>query len=210
MDRQKALDKRLNDVNRFQKISEREDCSDTPLEAIKALSCGKHFTHHRGCQVIKSPYDMIIIQELLWNLRPATLIELGAFSGGSALWMADMLRLMEIKTKIFSMDISLSELDNRVKQLKPDNLTFLEGDCHKIEKTFPGDMLQSLPHPWLIVDDAHENIFGFMKYFHPHMKTGDYFIIEDLRPDVPGCIGYGAVYQVEYKPLGPEILNDLK
>ena len=110
--REKVLDERLNGPSRFQRINEREDRSDVPVEAIKAQCTGKYLTEHRGCQVMKCAGDMIINQQLMWNLRPVTIIELSAFTGGSAVWMADMMRLMEIQTTIYTMDIDLSTIEN--------------------------------------------------------------------------------------------------
>jgi len=65
--------------------------------------------------------------------------------------MADMLRLIEMDSSIYSMDVDLSVLEDRVKEIKPDNVTFLEGDSHKIEATFYLDFLHGLPHPWVVI-----------------------------------------------------------
>lgn len=83
----------LKSPSRFQAISEREDRSDMPLEALKAQTTGKYFMTHRGCMFIKTPDDQAILKELLSHVRPSTIIELGTFTGGNAIWMADMLKL---------------------------------------------------------------------------------------------------------------------
>ncbi len=199
MDREIALNKRLTSPNRFQKIDDREDRSDMPVESVIAQSKGKFLMQHRGCSILKGSDDMVIFQELFWRLRPATVIELGTCSGGSALWMADMLKLMEVDTTIYSLDIDQSNIEERVKMLKPKNVHFIQGDSFKIEETFTDEMLQSLPHPWLVVEDAHVNVEGIMKHFGSHMHTGDYFVIEDLHPDLP-TLGFGYVYDIPYKP----------
>ena len=87
----------------------------------------------------------------------------------------------------YSIDIDHSLLDPKVHRLKPKNLTFLEGDCYKIEVVLPPRFLQSLPHPWVIVEDAHANSFGVLEHFHEFMKEGDYIIYDDTDP-VPGPI----------------------
>jgi len=138
-----------------------------------------------------------------------TVIELGILPGGSGLWMADSLKIMEIETSIYSMDIDLSNIEDRVKQLKPDNLHFLQGDSYQIEKTFTPELLQSLPHPWIIIEDAHTNIYGIMKHFGQYMKSDDYFVIEDLSPFVPHGGFYGVTI-FDYEPAGVHVLDDLK
>ena len=208
--RAKTMERLLNGPNRFQRIDEREDRSDYPVEGIKAHCMGKYFINHRGCQVMKNADDMIIYQQLLWNLRPATVIELGTFTGGSAIWLADMLRLMEIPSQIFSMDITHSNIEECVSELKPDNITFLLGDSYKIEETFTPNFLKRLPRPWLVIDDAHSNIYGILEHFDRFMETGDYFVVEDLNPSLPIMLGFGRMYEGEYEPAGASGLKILK
>ena len=183
--REKVLDTLLNGPKRFQRISEREDRSDMSIDAIKASGMGKYFITHRGCQVLKGGDDIILLQLLLWYLRPATVIELGTFTGGTAVWYSDMMRMMGIESQVYSLDITHSYIEDRVKEIKPDNVTFLLGDSNAIDKTFTKDFLHDLPHPWLINDDAHTNIYGIMEYFNQFMKTNDYFVVEDLSPIKP-------------------------
>ena len=90
------------------------------------------------------------------------------------------------------MDIELSNMEERVKEIKPSNVHFFEGNSYEIEKTFTSEMLQSLPHPWVVIEDAHTNINGIMNHFGSYMKTGDYFIIEDVHPNLPRDIGKDA------------------
>ncbi len=210
VDRKIALNKRLTDPNRFQKLADREDRSDLPVEAIVAQCKGKYFIHHRGCSIMKTADDMIIFNELLAHLKPATVIELGVCSGGSAVWIADMLKLMDVQSTVYSMDIDLSNIEECVKEIQPSNVHFLQGDSYEIEKTFTTEMIQSLPHPWLVIEDAHTNICGIMNYFGRYMNTGDYFVIEDLNPNLPCTIGYAAIYDASFVPAGPEALKDLK
>jgi len=123
--------------------------------------------------------------------------------------MADMLRLIEMDSSIYSMDVDLSVLEDRVKEIKPDNVTFLEGDSHKIEKTFHSDFLHGLPHPWLVIEDSHENVYGILEVFHQFMKSGDYFIVEDTNPLLPMHLSAGRIHP-EYKIGGNELLETLK
>ena len=211
--RNQVLESYLNSPTRFQGISEREDRSDLSLEAIKAQFMGKYFMSHRGCQLLKSADDMIIYQQLLWRLRPATVIELGTCTGGSAIWIADMLRMMEIESHIYSMDIDLSLIEEEVRKLQPENVTFLTGDCFEIEKTFHEEFLSTLPHPWLVNEDAHTNLYGVLEHFSRFMKSGDYFVVEDLNPDLPCRLGFGRVFpesEYGYEKAGTAGLEHLK
>ena len=166
---------------------------------------------YRGCQLIKTADDQAILKEVLQYLKPPTVIELGTFSGGNAIWMADMLRLMEIESQIFSMDIDPSLVEARVKEIKPSNVAFLQGDSYKIEQCFSPSFLQGKPHPWLVIEDAHENVYAVLEYFSQFMKTGDYFIVEDTSPILCTHCGVGRIYtDLPYTEAGPTLLQELK
>ena len=103
-DRDLVMKRLLEDPKRFQKIAEREDRSDTNAEAFRASFDGKYFTFHRGIDVMKGCHDIVIYMQLFWHVKPATIIEIGVASGGTTIWMADMLKLMDIECNIYSMD----------------------------------------------------------------------------------------------------------
>ena len=48
-------------------------------------------TFWRGVPILKDPLTLTASQHLLWELKPQTVIEFGAYKGGSALWTADIL-----------------------------------------------------------------------------------------------------------------------
>ena len=89
---------------------------------------------------MKDPLDLTIIQQLLWDIKPKTVIEFGAFKGGSALWTADMLKIFGCQSRVISIDIDLSLLDATAKE-SPD-VEFIEGDLFQVEKCFPEELLK--------------------------------------------------------------------
>ena len=44
-----------------------------------------------GTQMLKSPFDMFLYADLIWEVKPALIIETGTWSGGSALFFAHLL-----------------------------------------------------------------------------------------------------------------------
>lgn len=42
------------------------------------------------------------------------------------------------------------------------------------------DLLKSLPHPWIVIDDAHEQVFSIFSYLRDLLVPGDYYVIEDV------------------------------
>ena len=205
----KSLETELNSPDRFQPLSEREDRSDLPLEVLKAQHRGKYLTVHRGLHILQTPEDLIIYQQMFWHIKPRTVIELGTYTGGSAIWMGDLFKTMELDCHCYSVDIDHSLLSEETRRMKPDNVTFLIGDCNAIEKTLTPKMLSELPRPLILCEDSHVNIFNNLCYFHNYLQVGDYVVVEDSSPDLPTCMGMGLY--TEYEVMGNlSVLTELK
>lgn len=208
-DQEKKRNELLSHPNRFQRISQREDRSDWPAETTRLQAKGKYFARYRGFDICKSPEDFVLYHQLFSIAQPATVIELGTLSGGMSVWIADTLNLLNLSCQIYSMDLDSSLLSDTVKELKPENVTFLQGDCFAIENTFTPELLSTLPHPWVFIDDAHANMRGVLEYFHKFFKEGDYAVVEDTNPNLATVAGMGGVYE-EFEVMGPKSLNCLK
>jgi cephalosporin hydroxylase len=126
----------------------------------------------RGLPLMKTVFDFALYPQLIAELRPASIFEIGSGSGASALWFADLMRLNEIAGTVHSVDI------RAVKQAAP-GVTFYQGDCSEPESLFPAEALRSAPHPWLVVEDAHHNVKSVLAHFHHHLASGDYLVVED-------------------------------
>lgn len=113
----------------------------------------------RGIELVKAPQDLIILQQLLWDLQPATVLEIGAYAGGSALWLSDTMKMYGYKTHIYSLDIDLSLVRDLAKNDK--NISFIEGDASKIEHAFPEHLLKVNNHN---VEFSVSDVFFFL--FH--------------------------------------------
>ena len=175
----------LESPTRFQKISEREEHSNIPPITSRKLSMGKILVKHCGVSSIKGPIDIVLYEQLLGLVQPQSVFELGSLFRGSALYIANTLKMQGSKAYVYSVDIDLSLLDPRVKDLKPDNLTFIEGDMYKTEEVFPPSTLETLAHPWVLIEDAHANSLGVLEHFHKFMKKGDYIVYDDTDPEAP-------------------------
>ena len=122
----------------------------------------------RGIALGKSVYDFALIPMIIWENRPATILEIGSGEGASAIWMADLCKSYALSTRVYSVDIEPPDVTY-------DGVTFLSGDIRNIPYLSDNTLFDvtTLPHPWLIVEDAHVNVNEVMKYFAKHMHRGD-------------------------------------
>jgi cephalosporin hydroxylase len=143
---------------------------------------------YKGIPCLKDPFDFTLYQKLLWQLKPKTIVEIGSYSGGSALWLADLLRSWKYKTKIYSFDITPPRI-NKI----PRNLKFLQADIYNLQDSALAKILENAPHPILVIEDGphtYEGSLNTLNFVHKYMQSGDYIIIEDGSVFDLGLITY--------------------
>lgn len=198
----------LNGPSRYVPISKRTHTGVYTRDALKNLCHGKYLTNWNGVELGKSPIDIQIYQALFWEMKPRTVFELGTYAGGAAMWMADILNIGGVESHVYSMDIDPTLIDPRARNYNK-NITFVEGDCNKIEQALTPQLLENAPHPWVVIEDAHINVSGTFEYFHKYMQTGDYFIIDDTNPETACNMGDGLT-TTEYEAIGDDKLNEVR
>lgn len=167
---------------RFVRFAEREAIS-VPADAWNIVMTGSWGAgmHYKGLLNVKSPIDLALYAMLIWELKPATILELGSFQGGSALWFADQLQAQLGGGSVHSFDINPDSVSERARHPA---VTFHRADLRQPE-SLGADLLGALPHPWLVIDDAHVNVLPVLAWLGPHLRSGDYYIIEDVVAMLP-------------------------
>lgn len=129
----------------------------------------------KGLRLLKDPETQAAYHNLLWELKPKTIVELGVYSGGSLVWFRDLAKAFGFDCSVIGVDIDLSRC--QIKEDDMNGIKLMKGDCNFPENINFGE----LEHPILLIDDAHCNTFNILKHaiVSDIIKTGDYFVIED-------------------------------
>jgi len=137
-----------------------------------------HFqTTWMGIPTQKTPFDAWIFQEIIFETKPTVIIEIGNFSGGSAIFMAGILDLIG-SGKILGVDVNHEMLNNvhheRIEWILGDAVeqTIFEKVKEKIE---PQDKVM------IIEDSSHQydNSLKILELYAELVSKGCYFIVED-------------------------------
>jgi cephalosporin hydroxylase len=148
-----------------------------PMQLHYSLQQGTIDYRYRDVPMLKHPVEIAHYMRLVWELKPASIIEVGSHAGGTALWLSDLLKTFGIAGGVWSIDISPPTLPMAV-----DGVTFLRGDAGRLGDTLHPDLLASLPRPWLVIEDAshqYAHTLAVLRFFAPHMRPGEYLIVED-------------------------------
>jgi cephalosporin hydroxylase len=147
-----------------------------PSETLHRLQQSLHAYAYRGVPMLKNPFDMALYPLLLWDLKPRTILEIGSKAGGSALWFGDLLNNFGIDGHVHSIDIV------RPTGVSHPRVTFTEGNGRKLQDTLHSNTLESLPRPWLVVEDAdheYETTIGVLRFFDEWLRPEEYLVVED-------------------------------
>ena len=165
--------------SRYARFPERERRAH-PSNAWEITGTGTYRAghHYKGLFNCKTPFDLSLYTMLLWELKPRTIIELGSFHGGSALWLADQLSLVG-EGAVHSFERFAELVSPRAQHPM---LTFHRADLNDLA-TLDAGLFERLAHPWLVVDDAHANVCNVLRFLDGFMQVGDYYVIEDITCD---------------------------
>lgn len=143
---------------------------------LASIQNALHNYCYKDVSLLKNPFDLGLYPQLLWKLKPRTILEIGSSTGGSSLWMGDLCDAMGINCKIHSMDIV------KVTAVKHPRVTFYEGDGRNPGGTWPAKFLAGLPRPWLVIEDAdhsYETSSAVLAFFDHLLTPKDVLVIED-------------------------------
>lgn len=134
-------------------------------------------TSYFGVTALKNPLDFWVYQELIYQLRPDVIVEIGNRFGGGTLALAHLCDLLG-KGKVIGLDLMHDVVADVVRQHP--RITLMEGDaCASFDKvaSLVGDRDQVL----IIEDSEHTyaNTLDVLRTFSPLVKPGGYFIVED-------------------------------
>lgn len=153
---------------------------------IKQIEKGHLNTTYRGIPMYKCPFDYVMYQMILNQVKPDLIIEIGTYHGGCSLYMADLLDIIG-NGEIHTIDIENMVTDKNVlnnKRIK----RFLGG-----YQSYDLNLLYQYETILVIDDGSHrsEDVLEAFKKFHTVVSKNSYYIIED---GVLSELGYNEAY----------------
>jgi cephalosporin hydroxylase len=135
-------------------------------------------TQWLGVEILKNPFDLWIYQEILHKNRPDIIIETGSFNGGSALYLSNILDLID-HGRVISIDI---ETHNRT--VSHPRLEFWQASSVAAETLNRlKDLIQPSDKVMVILDSDHSetHVYQELQLYSPLVSSGQYLIVEDTN-----------------------------
>jgi len=135
-------------------------------------------TRWLGVQVLKYPSDLLVYQEIIYELRPDWIVECGTFHGGSAFFMASICDLIA-KGNILTIDI-----DDHPDRPQHPRIQYLKGasTSPEIVDRVKREIGQA-ETVMVILDSDHsrENVKKELELYSRIVTVGSYLIVEDTN-----------------------------
>ncbi|CAJ1455260.1 unnamed protein product [Effrenium voratum] len=149
------------------------------LDTLEAVYIGQARSTWKGVPLGKSALDWQMYATLIEELKPRTIVDIGSWAGGSALFFADFAQMLvgEDFHKVVSLDITLRSVRSTARQHP--KIQFHECSTERFQELFTDDFVSALPRPWLVSEDAHYHFAAVMARLHAVLQPGDYLVVED-------------------------------
>jgi cephalosporin hydroxylase len=151
-----------------------------------------------GRPIIQYPQDMIAMQEIIWEVKPDLIIETGIAHGGSLIFSASILQLLDNEGQVLGIDIDIRKhnRDEIEKHPLAKRIKMIEGssiDGQTIGRVH--EFARGKQKVMVILDSnhTHEHVIKELEAYAPLVTTGSYLIVFDTAvEDLPEDFDWGS------------------
>jgi cephalosporin hydroxylase len=142
-----------------------------------------------GVPIIQYPQDIVAMQEIIWDIKPDMIIETGIAHGGSLIFYASMLSLLQScgqidDAKVLGIDIDIREHNKQIIQnhILSEKITMIQGssiDSDIIKQV--QDFAKSAKKILVCLDSnhTHSHVLAELKAYSPLVSIGSYCCVFD-------------------------------
>lgn len=148
-----------------------------------------------GRPIIQYPQDMVVMQEIIWEVKPDLIIETGIAHGGSLIFSAAMLELVASCTgsegEVFGIDIDIRAHNREAIEAHPmfKRISMIQGSSiapETIEQVKAKAAGKQRVLVCLDSNHTHEHVLAELEAYAPLTSVGSYCVVFDtLIEDMP-------------------------
>ncbi|MDR1922381.1 MAG: cephalosporin hydroxylase family protein [Candidatus Adiutrix sp.] len=138
-----------------------------------------------GRPVIQYPEDLAALQEIIWKIKPALIVETGVAHGGSAVFFASMLELLGGGGRVLAVDVEIRPhnrplienhpLAGRIALMEADSLSpAAVGEAGRLARAAGGPVMVVLDS-----NHTHDHVLAELRLYGPLVTRGSYLVVYD-------------------------------
>lgn len=137
-----------------------------------------------GLPMIQSPQDIVGLQEIIWKVKPDLIIETGIARGGSLVFYASMLELLQADGQVLGIDIDIRAHNRAAIEAHPmaKRICMLEGsstDVHVAEQVRAHANGKKSVMVCLDSNHTHAHVLRELEFYAPLVTPESYCIVFD-------------------------------
>jgi cephalosporin hydroxylase len=137
-----------------------------------------------GRPIIKFPNDILVMQEIIWNVKPDLIIETGIAHGGSIVFSASILELIGQEGKVLAIDIDIRNHNRMEIEKHPmyKRITMIEGDSISDKVMLQVQQAVKGKKRVMVFLDSlhtHDHVLKEMELYSPFVSVGSYLVLPD-------------------------------
>ena len=135
-----------------------------------------------GRPIIKYPNDILILQEMIWSLKPDYIVETGIAHGGSVIFSASMLELLG-HGEVIAVDIDIRKHNKDEIEKHPMNkrITMIEGSS--IDPKIVDSIKEKVKGKKVLVcldsNHTHDHVLEELRMYADMVDVGSYIVCPD-------------------------------
>lgn len=137
-----------------------------------------------GRPIIKYPNDIVILQEIIWDIKPDLIIETGIAHGGSIIFSASMLELLGGEGEVLGIDIDIRSHNRKEIEDHPmmKRITMLEGSSTAPEIIEQVAKKAEGKKKVMVVLDSlhtHDHVYDELNLYAKFVSKDSYLVLPD-------------------------------
>ena len=149
-----------------------------------------------GRPIIQYPQDIVALQEIIWKVKPDLIIETGIAHGGSLIFSASMLALLEVtgeikKGKVLGVDIDIRAHNKKAIEAHPlaKKIKMIQGssiDDGVVKRVY--DFSRNYKNILVVLDSnhTHDHVLAELNRYAPLVSKESYCVVFDtIVEDLP-------------------------
>jgi cephalosporin hydroxylase len=146
-----------------------------------------------GRPIIQFPQDIVMMQEIIWEVQPDLIVETGIARGGSLIFYASMLELLGGEREVLGIDIDIRAHNKVAIEQHPmfERIKMIQGSSVDEEIVKQVYKIAEGKQKILVAFDSkhtHEHVLKELELYSPLVTQGSYLvvfdtIVEDMPPE---------------------------
>ncbi len=198
-------------IHEIQRMGEDSDLGSKTSSWLQTAN-GQKYSYHfdwLGLPIIQYPQDIVAVQELIWAVKPDLIIETGIARGGSLVFSASMLALLDMadaietgttidprksKRKVLGVDIDIRDHNRTAIEAHPmaTRIQMIQGSSIAPE-TVAQVLAAAAGYERILVcldsNHTHEHVLAELEAYAPLTSPGSYCVVFDtVIEDLPASM----------------------